>query len=564
MAELVISTSALDATLFEDQPTTVHSAGVEHLKYATGANRRVVMKFDLNGLSVNALVSAVTLQVYAPLPLPTGPVSVYRIKRAWDEGTVCWNTPWATPGCENTTSDRASGAMGSATMVNGWNTFTLGVAEFNLMRAANYGLLFVRTGEGGYADTIDVNGRDATDNKPKLTITYTIPQGGDDPEPNEIEIESYKKYSHGLRYQVEQFDSSGNRIGVYQAFNELRYVKTRNTVGSMILTMPYKLGVDAEFSVGQVLEIWREMDGALELQNESAYIVRNVRYYSDDEGRNMVEVVANDGLDLLEGAIVDYPAGSAQSEKEMFADDMIKQIGIENLGTSALAARRLPRFTVQPLASASVSLSKGFAWRNVLDVCTEIADYATESGVHTSFDVVRVDPATFELRTYIGCRGIDHGRNSGDIIRVGEVYGNLRNATYEEMYLDSYNAVTAGGSGEEANRIIVRRTDAKRIAVGSPYNRRELFVDTRNSETAAEVGSEADAALIENRPKKVMSGKLENNRGLKWGRDYRFGDILAVEAFGRNMDCHIESVSVVVDSEQNENVTIYLRGESDL
>lgn len=565
MAELVISTCALDATLLEGSPTEVHHTQVEHLRYGSGINQRVAMKFDLNGLPVNALVSAVTLQVYAPLPLPTGPVSVYRIKRGWDEGSVCWNAPWAAPGCENTTSDRASEAMGSAIVKAGWNTFSLSVSEFALMRANNYGMLFVRTADGGYADTINIYGRDtSTESKPKLTITYTVPQGGDDPQSNEIEIESYKKLSHGLRYQVEQFDSSGNRIGVYQAFNSLSYVKTRNTVGTLVMSLPYRLGVDAGFAIGQVLEIWREMDGALELQNETAYIVRNVRYHRDYGGRDMVTVTAFDGLDLLRGVIVDYPAASAQSQKEMFADDMIKQIGIENLGASALPSRRLPRFTVQPMSGASMRLSKGFAWRNVLDVCTEIADFATESGTHTSFDVVRTDPATFELRTYVGCRGMNHGHNSGDIIRVGTVYGNLRNPSYEEAYTENFNAITAGGSGEETNRIVVRRADALRIAVGAPYNRRELFVDCRNSKTAEAVASEADSALIENRPKRIMSGKLENNRGLKWGRDFRFGDIVSVEAFGRNMDCHIESVAVTVDSKQNENVEIYLRGESDL
>jgi len=244
----------------------------------------------------------------------------------------------------------------------------------------------------------------------------------------------------------------------------------------------------------------------------------------------------------------------------MFADDMIKQIVIENLGTLAVAERKLPRFTVQDKISQSVSIKKG----NVLDVCTEIADSATEQGIHTSFDVVRVDPGVFELRTYIGCRGVDHGSTSGDILRVGVAYGNLRNAEYEERFGDAYNAVTAGGTGEENNRLVAREKDANRIALGSPYNRRELFVDCRNVETIDGVKSEATTALLENRPKKTLSGELRNNQGMKWNRDYHFGDILAVEAFGRFMDCHIESVHVGVDQKNNESVSIRLRGENDV
>jgi len=561
MAVLTLTTSAIDTTINQDIPTVPDHTDHEQMLYRVGFHRRTLLQFDLTGLPANALVSKVEMKLWFALTYPVGAVDVFRVLKAWDENAT-WNSPWTTPGCENTTSDRSSVVMGTAIPAIDWVTFNLDVTQFKLMQASNYGMLLQRTVAGEADSLITIHGRSETWNNPQLIITYTLPSGP--PSENEIETESYKKKSYGLRYQVEHYNTDGIRIGTYQAFNSLSYVKTRNTVGSMIMVMPYKLGVEAEFKVGQLLEIWREMDGLLELQNETAYVIRSIKLYSDRDGRNLLDVTATDGLDLLSGAIVDYKAESVQASKEGFADDLIKQIVIENLGTSALVERRLPRFTVQPKTSSSVSIKKDFAWRNVLDVCTEIADSATELGTHTSFDVVRTDPATFELRTYIGQRGLNHGSTSGDILRAGVVYGNLREAFYEEQYADSYNAITAGGQGEEANRIISRKKDANRIANGSPYNRRELFVDARDMETAASVANEANAALLENRPKKIMGGKLENNRGMKWNRDFHFGDVLAVEAFGKNMDCHIESARVVVDSKQNEQVNIYLRGESDI
>jgi hypothetical protein len=563
MAELVITLNTLDATILQATPTVVHHAAVEHLHYGSGTFQRMLIKFDLSALPSTALVSAVKLELYAPLQYPTGPVTAYRITKAWNEGTVSWNVPWTSPG-----GDFSATVMSTATGITvrqGWNTIPLKPSEFDLMRAANHGIMISRVGEGDNANTIDINGRDASSNQPILTITYTNP-GGTPPPPPPVTSspESYKKNSHGLRYQVEHYDCDGNRVGTYESFNRLDYVKTRNTVGSMVMIMPYALVKEASFGLNNHLEIWREMDGVLELQNETSYFIKSVRYYNDNEGRKLVEITAKDGLDLLAGAIVDYPAASTQSTQEKFADDMIKDVVSQNRGTSAQTVRRLPRFTVAPKYGASKSLKKDFAWRNVLEVCTEIADDATEMGTHTSFDVVRVAPATFELRTYTGCRGIDHGHKSNEILRVGVVYGNLRNAEYGEYWGDERNAITAGGQGENANRIIARVADAKRIANGSPYNRRELFVDARDKKTTSAVTSEANAALLENRPKKALSGKLENTRGLKWNRDYYFGDILAAEAFGHNMDCHIESVRVTVDSKQNEQVNVLLRGEDDL
>jgi len=76
-----------------------------------------------------------------------------------------------------------------------------------------------------------------------------------------------------MRYQVDWYTDAGVKLGVIQAFTSLEYVRTENTIGSMVLTIPRGLMRYEDFAVGQLFEIWREKHGSLELQNDTAYFL---------------------------------------------------------------------------------------------------------------------------------------------------------------------------------------------------------------------------------------------------------------------------------------------------
>lgn len=349
-------------------------------------------------------------------------------------------------------------------------------------------------------------------------------------------------------------------MGIIEGFKRLVTTRYVNTVGQLILTMPMGTWQVEDFGKNQILEVWREKNGIVELQGETAYFLVAWDFYSSD-GENLVDLIAYDAMSLLDAPIVAYPAGSAQAGMTGYADNLIKEVVRDNLGVDAIIARQLPRFTVAPNLSASVSLTKGFSWRNVLLVCQELADAATTKGVSTYFDVVRIAPATFELRTYTEQRGVDHNRYSSDPKLIGAQYGNLKNQHYMLDYSQERNYIYAGGQGEENARTMVEVWDDARIANSFPYNRKEFFVDARNCETVGEVTAEANAALNEGKPQTILSGELVETPGLQYGRDYGFGDKLSVEAFGHVIDCHVDSVGVVVDANNLEQITAELTGE---
>lgn len=363
-----------------------------------------------------------------------------------------------------------------------------------------------------------------------------------------------------MRYEAVWYTHEGVRKGVIQAFNSLEYVKTQNAIGSLVIVMPRGLMQYDEFQVGDIFEVWREKGGVLELQNETAYFLQDWEFYTDSAGAEYIQLKANDANWLLDTAIVWAYAGSAAASKTDYPDDMMKAIVEEQLGaTSAIASRT--KLTCAPdLSAGGDEITKALAYRNVLDVVTDIAEQAKEAGVNLYFDVVRTAPGTFEFRTYTGQRGQDHGRLSGDPRLVGKQYGNLSEATFGTYHADERNDILVGGQGEDESRLLVERYNTARM-FASKWNRREYFKDSRDEETTAALNSDGDAALEEFAPKQVLTGTLNDTPGMQYNIHYQFGDILSAEAFGYFVDCHVRSVRVKVDQDNGEQIDVRLRGE---
>ena len=362
-----------------------------------------------------------------------------------------------------------------------------------------------------------------------------------------------------MRYQVDWYTDAGVKLGVIQAFTSLEYVRTENTIGSMILTIPRQLMRYEDFAVGQLFEIWREKHGSLELQNDTAYFLQDWQFYTDREGREYIQLYATDANWLLDTAIVHATAGSVNAEMTGKPDDIMKAIVRRQLGETAEADRR--KITVDgDTSQGGATITKAFAYRNVLSIIQELADTAKENGVYLVFDVVRTAPATFRFRTYAGQRGTDHSRTSGDPRLVGKQYGNLDEATFGTFHSDERNWVCVAGQGEEDARMRVYRWNYPRMGA-SKWNRREYFKDSRDNSTEAALQADGDAALNEFRPKQILTGRLLDTPGMQFGVHYQFGDVVTAQAFGYNVDCHISSVRVKVDQDDGEQIDVRLRGE---
>lgn len=364
-----------------------------------------------------------------------------------------------------------------------------------------------------------------------------------------------------MRYELVWYTHEGERKGIIQAFNSLEYIKSQNAIGSLVVNLPRGLYRYEEFAVGDIFEVWREKNGVLELQNETAYFLQDWEFWTDSDGEEYIRLMASDANWLLDTRLTWAMGGSTGANKTDYPDDMMKAIVSDQMLTNATKPERnLPITCAPDLSAGGAQITKEFPYRSVLEVIKEIAETAEENGVWVGFDVVRTGVGTFQFRTYTGQRGMNHGRNSGDPRLVGKQYGNLSQATFGEFHAEERNVILVGGEGEGSARVLVERKNEARIGA-SQWNRREYFVDASDSEESDALEVEGDAALCKFKPKQVVTGTLHDTPGMQYGIHYGFGDILSVEAFGYHVDCHVRSVRVRVDQDGGEQLDIKLRGE---
>lgn len=80
-----------------------------------GWNRRAIFQWDLSSVPVVAKISNVNM-MFHQVGAGAGPTEyIYRVRRAWAEYSATWNSPWASGGCWNTSTDYDSSAIGSFT-----------------------------------------------------------------------------------------------------------------------------------------------------------------------------------------------------------------------------------------------------------------------------------------------------------------------------------------------------------------------------------------------------------------------------------------------------------------
>lgn len=355
--------------------------------------------------------------------------------------------------------------------------------------------------------------------------------------------------------------SNGMPLAVLDQFDVLEYVKVTNNVGAFSVQVPSSFDFSLLREDTRVCIYRKPTSGAkiLDFVGLIRYVERRV------SAGQMYRTVAGPCInDLLNTRIVAYAAGSAEASKTDNADNMLKAIVRENLGSSAIAARDLSSYglTVEADMSLGTSLSKGMSWRKVLDVLREISDssHSTETTC-VYFGLVPLNVGwECEFRTRIGQWGDDRRFGSGTSPIIFSLdFGNVSDVTRSTDWRDEATHVYAGGQGEGAERVIQEASDAERASV-SPFNRREDFEDARNETVAGNVLAVAQSALRAKRPKNIFDSKLVDTRNYIYGRDYALGDYITAVFKGETIDARIESVSVRV-ANGAESVQVVLKSE---
>jgi hypothetical protein len=364
-------------------------------------------------------------------------------------------------------------------------------------------------------------------------------------------------------YEVWLCDQYGRRLTILDNLIGFDIVKVVNDVSYCSVTLPGNFNETYQTQVGvdYMIEFWRSpAQGAMTLEN--VFFVREIYYEEDIKGNDIIILAGPDGNDLLDRRIVAYAAGGSESDKTDNADDMMKEIVAENLGSSATDSDRDLtdlNFTVAGDVTGGPSITKGFAWRNVLKTLKEIAYSSAENGTDLYFDVVPIVISSseigFEFRTYTDQPGQDRTYDTNNPVVFSKEWGNLANPILLYDYTKEANFVYGGGQGEGTDRTISEQSDTTRIGA-SVWNRREKFADARNEATSNGVANKAEEVLNENKPFKRFTGQLLDTPQARYGVDWFFGDKVEISYRGIQIQGIAKALKIKLDKEGNEVLTV--------
>lgn len=364
-------------------------------------------------------------------------------------------------------------------------------------------------------------------------------------------------------------DPNANRLADLNAFESFDLVRVENGVGALTLTLPYSAVPYSYWKRDGLITLERTppAGGSPALFLEQVYFITGRRRKIDDDGAQRVIITAQDANGLLRRRAVLYAAGTSQADKTDNAGDVMRAIVRENLGASASASRQIAALTVGSDLGDGASVSKAFAWRNVLQVLQELAQASVTAGTYIAFDLVcTTQPGAgtlgLEFRTYASQRGQDHRYPSGAAgpVLLGPDFGTLAGADYGEDFADEINYVTALGQGEGAARVTANSSDTTRSG-SSPYALCEATVDARNTASSTAVQDEADGALRAGLPARLFSAQVVDTAGVRFGVEYSWGDYLTAQAFGDSFDCRLPAVRVRLDG-SGEKISAVLKNDS--
>ena len=363
-------------------------------------------------------------------------------------------------------------------------------------------------------------------------------------------------------------DAFGTRLADASNFITLSYTRVVNGVGSLTLVLPGDFPMQYVRAPDGRIEVWRRLASGREyLETDTIWLIKKVVQRIEASGLQTIVVEADTALSVLRepGRYVAYFAGTAQTTYAAGpADDQIKQVARENIGSSANASRNLSAYiSIDPNLGLGASVAKSFALRDCLKVMQEFANSSTTAGTYIAFDIVADTPTTLTFRTFAQQRGVDHRFPSGIIpVLISPEMGNLGEVVFAQDYRDEITFVAAGGKGEGSDRLAASAQDNARIGA-SPFGWREYFKDATQYDTTTGLAAEANAVLRGGRARTIFQGRLIDMPDSRYGVDWAWGDFVTAQAFGRLIDCRIDAVSVSVKPGAGyERIDAWLRSDT--
>lgn len=351
-------------------------------------------------------------------------------------------------------------------------------------------------------------------------------------------------------YAVSLLDPYGIELNLINEWLTLSYTRSVNDVGVLELVLDGNYSPFANLMLDGRLVVWRNARGRTYADTDTTFFIRKIERTLASSGERTITVVGLSAVELLRRRIVAYDAGSSQAAKSDLADDLMKEVVRENLGSSATDSDRdlSAYLDVEADVSLGPTVNADFARDSVLAVCQEVSQTTVQAGSPVYFDIVAPAQASLEFRTYRGQRGLDHTYPDGiNPVILSPERGNLVNVSRTYDWSDEVTFVYCGGQDAGVSRDVQSASSEDRITL-SPFNRRERFVNySQATSGSGTLQDQAQAGLRDGRPKRSFTGELVNVPGTtEYGVHWKFGDLITAEFEGEAVNCMVEAVQVNV------------------
>lgn len=362
-------------------------------------------------------------------------------------------------------------------------------------------------------------------------------------------------------YQIETispYTGAVTHVFDSQSIYDLRYNRTLNDVGALVMTLPADDALPALFPKDTLIEVLRTSPLTDNLVVEDTYLSRLThRFREGDDERFAIGAVSLNHL--IARRVIDPAddplAAAGYSTKTGTADEVIRAFAREQMGDLASTGRRFPNLTVGLTPGTALPVGKRARYENLLATFQELAIQGQTDFVITRYSMNK-------LRLSIQPIGRDRTKTSNypfaSFTQFDPDRGNLANPSLVLDAKKEQNFCYALGQGQGDTRITAR-VAGDNISE-SPYNRIEFTADVRQSDRSNSLYllTGARSALTSNQESREFTFEtIPGASGTTYRKDYDLGDKVTVRWAEVSMDLRITNIEInLEESDENLNITL--------
>lgn len=297
-----------------------------------------------------------------------------------------------------------------------------------------------------------------------------------------------------------------------------------NEPASGSLEIPARPEVMAQLAAGHRLVVIRDgtiwMAGPMEVPQDYSWGIDG----EGDADPGKVTVNFSDDLAVVAGYITwadpavawsSQPSAASRAIPNTNGEIVIRTLVDENCGPSALAARQIPNFDLDTVASVGTTTSVTTRFEPLLGCCRRVAIDSGGIGFRTRQTGSQILFETYEPRDLTATA------------RFSEGLGNLRAVQYKLSAPTVTHALVAGTEPEAAARTYVEAADS---AAASAWWRVEKYVDGPTEDnTTGELTAAGGEELAEGSAPVELATVTVDTEDLRAGVDFDLGDQVTVE-----------------------------------